>query len=176
MYDITDMEELTKDAYLRLRDPPVKSQREVDTMKQINVDRKLYDFVESRESKDFRKLEHVDEEGKGNVVVAVFLDLKEGEDKLTELDKWYREEHINMLSKVHGWLRTRRFVTSSIDPKAPVEYLSLNEYAPENGLAGEDFKAATSTPWTKKMMTEIVKDRRRRVYNLYYSFGAAPRY
>ena len=176
VYDITDMEELTKDAYLRLRDPPVKSQREVDTMKQIKVDRKLYDFVESRESKDFKKLENVEEEGTGNVVVAVFLELKDGKDKVAELDKWYKEEHIAMLSKVPGWLRTRRYVTSSIDPKAPMEYLSLHEYAPENGLAGEEFKAAVSTPWAQKVMTEVTKDKRRRVYSLYYTFGAAPRH
>jgi len=176
VYDITDMAELTKDAYLRLRDPPVKSQREVDTMKQINVDRKLYDFVESRESKGFRELENVEEEGRGNVMIAVFLDLKEGKDMVAEVDNWYRQEHIDMLSKVPGWLRTRRYVTSSIDSKAPMEYLSLHEYAPENGLAGEEFRAATSTPWHNKIMAEVVKEKRRRAYSLYYTFGAAPRH
>jgi len=176
VYDIADMDELTKDAYLRLRDPPVKSQREMDTMKQINVGRKLYDFVESRESKEFRKLENVEEEGRGNVMVAVFLELKDGKDMVAEVDRWYKEEHIDMLSKVPGWLRTRRFVTSSIDSKAPLEYLSLHEYAPDNGLAGEEFQAATSTPWHTKLMAEVVKKKQRRVYNLYYTFGAAPRH
>ena len=176
IYDIKDMAELTKEPYLRLRDPPVKSQREVNTMAQIKVDRKLYDFMESGESKEFKKLEEVGNEGEGNVMIAVFLDLYPGADKKAELDKWYREEHVDMLSKVPGWLRTRRYVTSSIDPKAPIEYLALHEYAPKNGLNGEEFKAATSTPWTNEIMIKTVKEKRRRLYNLYYTFGAAPRH
>jgi pimeloyl-ACP methyl ester carboxylesterase len=176
VYDITDMDKLTKDAYLRLRDPPVKSQREVDTMSKIKVDRKLYDFVEERHSSDFRELEKVDHEGEGNVMVAVFFDLQEGDGMKEQVDKWYREEHIEMLSKVPGWLRTRRFVTSSIDPKSPVEFLALHEYKPQNRLGGKEFQAATSTPWAKDIMGKVVKEKRRRVYDLYYTFGPAPRY
>jgi pimeloyl-ACP methyl ester carboxylesterase len=176
VYDITDMAELTKHAYLRLRDQPVKSKREADTMVNIKVDRKLYDFIESRESKEFRELEKVENEGEGNVIVAVFLSLHEGAGMKEELDKWYREEHIELLSKVPGWLRTRRFVTSSIDPKAPIEYLALHEYAPKNGLGGPEFKAATTTKWNEEIITNVVKEKRRRVYDLYYTFGPAPRY
>lgn len=176
MYDITDMDELTKDTYLRLRDQPVKSQREADTMKEIKVDRKLYDHVQSWESKEFKVLEKVENEGEGNVVVAVFLTLFPGEEPAKEVEKWYQQEHVDMLSKVPGWLRTRRFVTSSIDPKAPVEHLALHEYKPQNGLAGEEFKAAVSTKWAQEIMTKSVKSKGRRVYGLYYTFGPAPRY
>ncbi|KAH9219210.1 putative alpha/beta hydrolase [Leptodontidium sp. 2 PMI_412] len=176
VYDITDMDELTKDTYLRLRDQPVKSQREADTMKEIKVDRKLYDHVQSWESKEFKVLEKVENEGEGNVVVAVFLTLFPGEEPAKEVEKWYQQEHVDMLSKVPGWLRTRRFVTSSIDPKAPVEHLALHEYKPQNGLAGEEFKAAVSTKWAQEIMTKSVKSKGRRVYGLYYTFGPAPRY
>jgi pimeloyl-ACP methyl ester carboxylesterase len=174
IYDVTDMAELTQETYLRLRGPPVKTQREADTMAQINIDRKLYDFLESRESKEFMRLENVENEGQGNVIVAVFVDVNEG--MTDQLDKWYTEEHIDMLSKVPGWLRTRRFVTSSIDSNAPKEYLALHEYAPNNGLGGPEFQAVTATPWTQEIMTKVVKDKRRRVYDLYYTFGAASRY
>ncbi|KAG4435767.1 hypothetical protein IFR05_008741 [Cadophora sp. M221] len=176
VYDITDMDELTKDTYLRLRDQPVKSQREADTMKEIKVDRKLYDHVQSWESKEFKVLENVENEGEGNVVVAVFLTLFPGEEPAKEVEKWYQQEHVDMLSKVPGWLRTRRYVTSSIDPKAPVEHLALHEYKPQNGLAGEEFKAAISTKWAGEIMSKCVKSRERRVYGLYYTFGPAPRH
>jgi pimeloyl-ACP methyl ester carboxylesterase len=176
LYDITDMEELTKDAYMRLRDQPVKSKREADTMAQIHVDRKLYDFVEERTSPDFKTLEKVENEGEGNVIVAVFLDLHPGEENKDKLDKWYREEHIELLSKVPGWLRTRRYVASSIDKNAPVEYLALHEYTPQNDLGGAEFKTATSTPWRNEVMKTAVKGSKRRVYDLYYTFGPAPRY
>ena len=38
-YDVTDMLEMTKEPYTALRQPPIQSQRERDTMKQIKVDR-----------------------------------------------------------------------------------------------------------------------------------------
>ena len=176
VYDITDMSELTKEAYLRLRDPPVKSPRESETMAKIKVDRKLYDFIEERRSDAFKKLESVDNEGQGNVMVAVALGLHPGEGKKDELEKWYRDEHMDMLSKVPGWLRTRRFVTSSIDPGAPVEYLALHEYAPRNGLGGPEYQAATSTKWSGDITANTVKEKTRRVYDLYYTFGPAPRH
>lgn len=176
IYDITDMDTLAQEPYLRLRDPPVKSQREIDTMSQIKVVRKLFDFVESRESKDFKKLERVGCEGDGNVIVAVFLNLYPGADKKAELDKWYRQEHIEMLSKVPGWLRTRRYVTSSVDSRSAVEYLALHEYSPENGIGGPEFKAAISTEWAEEVMTKVVKHKKRSDYDLYYTFGPAPRH
>ena len=176
VYDITDMNELTKDAYLRLRDQPVKSQREADTMKQIKVDRKLYDHLQTWESEEFKTLEKVENEGEGNVVVAVFLTLNPGEEPKKAVEKWYQDEHVPMLSKVPGWLRTRRFVTSSIDPNAAVDFMALHEYKPQNGLGGPEFQAAVSTPWAKEIGDKSVKHKGRRVYDLYYTFGPAPRY
>src|SRR5271170_4195931 len=110
VYDITDMAEMNKETYLRLRRVGVQSQRERDTMAQIKVDRRLFDLVASREAKEFRRLEEVGADEGGNVLVAVSITVLSGKGK--ELDKWYDEEHIEMLSKVPGWLRTRRFVTS----------------------------------------------------------------
>ncbi|TVY33087.1 3-oxoadipate enol-lactonase [Lachnellula occidentalis] len=177
IYDVTDMNEMTKETYLRLRGPPSKTPREADTMTQIHVDRKLFDFVESEESKEFQRLEEVENEGQENVMVAVFIDLQPGEGMDEKLNKWYREEHIEMLSKVPGWLRTRRFVTSSIDPQAPVQYLALHEYSPKNGLSGgPEIEAATTTPWTKEVESKVMKEMKHRFYNSYYTFGPAPRY
>jgi pimeloyl-ACP methyl ester carboxylesterase len=177
VYDITDMEELTRETYLGLRKNDVKSQREKDVMSQIKVGRKLYDLVGERKGDGFKRPEEVGvAEKEGNVLVAVSLTLKEGNDG-KDVDRWYDEEHIGMLSKVPGWLRTRRFVTSSIlGGKEGFEYLALHEYAPTNGLEGEEFKAATSTPWANEIMTNVVHDKKRRVYELYYTFGPAPRH
>ena len=174
VYDVTDMQELTKEPYTSLRTEKVKSQREIDTMKQISTGRKLFDLAGSWEAKDFRRLEAVDTPTGGNVLVAVSLWVNPGKGK--ELEKWYDEEHVSLLSKVPGWRRSRRFVTSLIDDSQDdVEYLALHEYAPENGLGGEEFKAATSTPWNDKVMTEVVREKGRRVYDLSYTFGPAPR-
>ncbi|KAI9758146.1 MAG: hypothetical protein M4579_003178 [Chaenotheca gracillima] len=175
IYDVTDTAELTKDGYTRLRTDAVKSQREKDVMSQIAVDRRILDFVESRESEDFRRLEDVKDGLEENVIVAVSLSLHPGEEHRKELDRWYAVEHIDMLSKVPGWLRTRRFMTSPVDGKGATEYLALHEYAPKNGLGGDKFKAAISTPWAESIMTKTVQERRRRTYDLSYTFGPAPR-
>ncbi|KAF9732769.1 hypothetical protein PMIN06_012065 [Paraphaeosphaeria minitans] len=179
IYDIEDMDHLTKDVYTRLRKAPVQSQRERDTMKQIHVDRCFYDAVEGDEWKadDFKVLEEVQNEGESNVLVAVYLSLKEGEGKEEELAKWYREEHVPLLSKVPGWRRTRRFVTSYLDLQDGREkvYLALHEYAPHNGLGGPEFKKATTTDWNSKIYENVVASKFRRVYDLYYTFGPAPR-
>jgi pimeloyl-ACP methyl ester carboxylesterase len=177
IYDIEDMACLTQDEYTRLRKAPVQSQRERDTMKQIHVDRRFYDDLgEAWCASNFARLEDVKREGEGNVMVSVFLTLKEGGDE-DELAKWYREEHVPLLQKVPGWRRTRRFVTSHLDLKdgKAKEFLALHEYAPENGLGGEEFQNAISTEWNDRIYREVVGDKRRRVYNLYYTFGPAPR-
>lgn len=175
IYDITDMDALMQTPYLRLRERPARSQREIDTMAQIKVVRKLYDFVESRESEAFKPLDTVGNEQGGNVMLAVFLHLYPGADRKAELDKWYRQEHIQMLSKVPGWLRTRRYVTSSVDSRSPVEYLALHEYSPDNGLDGPAFKASNTTEWASKVMSTVIRQMSMRVFNLYYTFGPAPR-
>ncbi|SLM39857.1 Dimeric alpha-beta barrel [Lasallia pustulata] len=175
IYDVTDMSEMIKEPYTTLRRDDVKSQREKDTMKQIGVDRRIYDLVKSWESKEFKRLEKVKAETEENVLVTVSLSLNTGEENVKELENWYNKEHVSMLSRVPGWLRTRRFVTSSVEGKQEIEYLALHEYAPQNGLGGEEFKAATSTPWDNKIMAQVVQEKRRRTYELYYTFGPAPR-
>ncbi|KAF1978832.1 alpha/beta hydrolase-like protein [Bimuria novae-zelandiae CBS 107.79] len=179
IYDIEDMDMLTKDVYTKLRKAPVQSQRERDTMKQIHVDRRFYDSIKGDEWKadDFKVLEEVQNEGEGNAMAAAFFSLKEGKDKEEELSKWYHEEHMALLSKVPGWRRTRRFVTSYLDLQDGREkvYLALHEFAPQNGLGGAEFGQAMSTDWAKKINDSVVKSRVIRVYNLYYTFGPAPR-
>ncbi|KAK8214701.1 hypothetical protein M8818_002281 [Zalaria obscura] len=174
VYDLTDTQDLTRDAYMALRGPPVQSQRERDLRPHVDIDRRTFDLIKSWESQEFRKLEAVQAKQE-NVLVSVCLKLKEGVSP-EELDRWYDEEHVDMLMKVPGWLRTRRFLTSPVDGKSEMEYLALHEYKPENGLGSSDeFEAATSTPWAKQMTGEKAASLRRRVYSLYYTFGPAPR-
>ena len=173
VYDITDMEKLTTEQYTRLRKAPVQSQRERDTMAQITVDRKFFDLLTSRQAKEFKELESVEAEGSKNVLIAVHFTVQPGTAEV--LGKWYEEEHTAMLSKVPGWLRTRRFVTSSLEPKEDSEYVALHEFHPVNGLGGEEFQAAVSTPWMKDVYKNVVKTEKKRRYDLYYTFGPAPR-
>lgn len=179
VYDFDQLEWLTREPYQKLRSAPVQTQRERDTMKQIHVDRRSYDLLGEWTGSEFKDLQKVECEGEKNVMIAVSFVLQEGVDKEEELKKWYEEEHVPLLMKVPGWRRTRRFETSYLDLQAngslQKEFLALHEYAPRNGLGGEEFKAATSTEWCARIYRDVVKDRKRRVYELYYTFGAAQR-
>ncbi|KAL6707658.1 hypothetical protein ACN47E_004008 [Coniothyrium glycines] len=179
IYDFDELEWLTREPYTKLRSAPVQSQRERDTMKQIFVDRRSYDLLREWKGEDFRDLQKVENEGEQNVMIAVSFSLQEGTGNEEELQKWYEDEHVPLLQKVPGWRRTRRFVTSYLDlesgHKAEKEFLALHEYAPQNGLGGPEFKAATTTDWCSRIYKDIVKERKRRVYDLYYTFGPAQR-
>lgn len=173
LYDVTDMAELTRAPYTTLREPGVKSVREKETMAQIAVDRRIYDLLDDQHVEGFRPLEELNVPTEGAVLVALSTTVQPG--KEAELDRWYREEHIPLLSKVPGWLRTRRFVSSQVEKHDKIEYLTLHEYTATNGLGGPEWQAATTTAWQKEIMTNVVKDKRRRTYTWYYTFGPAPR-
>lgn len=178
LYDITDMEELTRQTYLDLRTDLIKTKREKNTMAQVDVDRRLYDLLDERSSPDFRPLETQADnsaETPGTVLVAVTTVTHPDAKKEAEHDRWYREEHFEMLSRVPGWRRSRLFRTAAIDPSGPRESLALHEYAPVNGLGGEAHKAAMNTPWRERLMQDVVTSKSRRVFQWFYTFGPAPR-
>lgn len=175
LYDINNSAEFVKPPYTALREDTVKTEREKETMAQISVDRRMFDFLREWKAADYKNLDDIDAEGKGNMLVTVCFKIKPGTEE--KLNKWYNEEHIDMLSKVPGWRRSRRFVTSSVlNPSdEEKEYLALHEYAPENGMGGPEFKAATSSDFAKDVYATVVSGRVRRVYEWYYTFGPAPR-
>jgi pimeloyl-ACP methyl ester carboxylesterase len=148
IYDIEDMDYLTKDVYTTLRMAPKQSQRERDTMKQIFVDRRFYDLVGEERSEQFKVLEDVANEGEKNVVVAEYTS---SEPSIQELEK---------IKNIPGWRRTRQFTTSYLDIKdgRTKEYLSLHEYAATHPLHDTQHTAE-----------------KKRTYDLYYTFGPAPR-
>lgn len=178
LYDITDMDELTREPYLTLRTDVVKTAREKQTMAQIKVERRLYDLIDERSHPGFCPLEtqaDTDPETCGSVLIAVTVSTHPEPAKQAELHRWYREEHFDRLSHVPGWRRSRRFITAAIDPSASWESLALHEYAPVNGLGGDAHQAAMNTPWGHRLMSEVVTSKTRRVYQWHYTFGPAPR-
>ena len=90
IYDITDMHQITLEPYQRLRAPPWKTQREIDTMAQIWVGRTLFDFAgEKVNDETFVELESPQNFGvnvKGNVLTTT-RSLVDPE-KVSETDDW----------------------------------------------------------------------------------------
>lgn len=176
LYDVTDSNEFMKAPYTTLREDSVKTEREKETMSQITVDRRMFDLIREWKADDYKPVEDVeDAKSKGYIMIPVCFKIEPGTEH--KIEKWYNEEHVELLSKVPGWRRSRRFVTSSVlNPAAEEkEYLAIHEYAHMEGQNGPEMEAAVSTEMAKDIYANIVKGRVRRVYEWYYTFGPAPR-
>lgn len=174
-YDVTAMSHLETETYTTLR--ANRSPREAQTIGQVVVTRYFWDLVTAKQSPLFLPIEKLtDNEAEGVTLVVVQIELKEsGSGAEAEVLKWYKEEHIDMLAKVPGWLRSRVFKTSTLETSGPTYIWALHDYAKENGLGGEEFKAATSTPWKDEVLTKYASIKDRRVFSLFYTFGPAPK-
>lgn len=176
IYDLPEMSYLNTPDYLKLREGPVQSQRERDIRPDIKINRKNFDFLRESKSETFQPLETLAVDSKeDNIVIAASITLKDSS-SLPHLQAWYEEEHLPMLSKIPGWLRSRQFVTSSLDgPPSALEYLNLHEYSASNEYFGPLGKEASSTPRTKDIMQNHVASASRRIFKRFYTFGPAPR-
>ncbi|OIW22912.1 alpha/beta-hydrolase [Coniochaeta ligniaria NRRL 30616] len=173
VYDITSMSHLETPTYTSLREN--RSPREAQTIGQVDVKRSFLDLVSTKASDSFVPIEQLtDEEAEGTVLVAVELTLKDVAGAEEEVTKWNQEEHIPMLSKVPGWLRTRLFQTSSLEG-GKRKLVSLHEYAKTNGLGGPEHKASMSTAWREEVFSKCIDQKARRTYSLFYVFGPGPR-
>ncbi|KAH9950888.1 hypothetical protein B0H21DRAFT_407137 [Amylocystis lapponica] len=99
---------------------------------------------------------------------AVFVSLQIKPEYVEEFNKWYDEEHIPMLAKVPGWVRSRRFELRDIRrlgkerhlPQPP-RHLAMHEWESLDAFDTEEYKAALSTPWLEKIMQGKVGQERR---------------
>lgn len=172
IYDVTDMAEMLKSPYVDLRQSPIQSQRERDTMKEIFVDRRFYDLVHSDQSSDFKLLENIENEGVGNVMITVSVFLEDGTEKAFE--EWYQKIDLPALKKLDGWTRSRYFKTATVDDRDAQEIYLIHEFKPTSEVAAkEKFLAQTSHLWDD--LKGSVRSKTVRSLGLWYTFGPAPR-
>ncbi|KAK4462314.1 hypothetical protein QBC42DRAFT_268116 [Cladorrhinum samala] len=175
-YDVTDMAHLLTPTYTDLR--ANRTPREAATIGQVDVDRKFFDLVAAQQGPSFKPIESLtDAEAEGQVLVSVEVSLKPGVEGAEEhVTRWYVEEHLPMLSKIPGWLRSRVFRTPSVvEGGKDVKIVTLHEYARENGLEGPEHKASMNTPWRTEVFDKYIASKGRRTYELFYIFGPGPR-
>lgn len=177
-YDITDVAHLDTPTYTVLR--ANRSPREADTIGQVDVNRQFLDLIAAQEAEGFVPAEKLsDADAEGRVLVSVEVELK-GDEAAAEKEvvKWYVDEHIPMLAKIPGWLRSRVLRTPSVieDGAAAVrKIVTLHEYSRENGLDGPEHKAAMDTPWRTEVSDKFIGAKARRTFELFYVFGPGPR-
>lgn len=74
-------------------------------------------------------------------------------------DKWYREEHLELLSKIPGYRRTVRYSAGAPTPMTKADpvpsALAIHEFEDAGkAFATKELAAASDTEWTKKHMKE----------------------
>jgi pimeloyl-ACP methyl ester carboxylesterase len=175
VYDVTSMHHLETETYTTLR--ANRSSREAATIGQVDVKREFFDLVHTKQAPSFQPPEKLtDEEAKGLVTVAVEINATDAQGAEEEYSKWYIEEHVEMLSKVPGWVRSRLFKPSYLEPgKTTPTFFSLHDYKKENGLGGPEHKASMDTPRRTEVFNKYVASKGRRTWSLFYVFGPAPR-
>lgn len=174
-YDVTCMSHLETETYTTLR--ANRSPREAETIGQIDVQRSFWDLAHTKQDPSFRSPEQsTDKEAEGLVTVAAEITVTSAEGAAEGYRKWYEEEHVGMLSKVPGWVRSRLFKPSYLEPgKTTLTFLALHDYARENGLGGPEHKAAMATPYRDEVFEKYIASKGRRVWSLFYVFAPAPR-
>ncbi|KAI0776236.1 hypothetical protein BD413DRAFT_708895, partial [Trametes elegans] len=133
-----------------------RSARETDVISRVQLlDRRTYHVLEPV----FPPAPDYNPHAPGPCLITMQIDVEPGLED--ELNRWYTEEHIPLLSKVPGWRQSRRFVLKEAGPakgtdaatvtKQPPKYLALHEWASEASFDTAEFRRATSTPWRMKM-------------------------
>ena len=89
-------------------------------LRMVYANRTFLELLSSRQASSFVAPERrpvSDEPESGTVLVSVELLLQdsEGDTAEAEVRRWYDEEHVEMLSKIPGWLRSRVFRPASPD-------------------------------------------------------------
>jgi hypothetical protein len=122
---------------------------------------------------DRRIYEQISEDGAvsgpGPVILAVANSVRP--ETVDDMTAWYEREHIPMLLAVPGWQRIRRYRLTGPAPLGPgVGFLSLHELAGPDVLEEPAYRAAVSTPWRDRMVSEALR-RERRVLGFRSSFS-----
>lgn len=158
-YDVGNLDNLNLDEYTTLL--VNRSEREKKVMSELErMDKRLYRLVSERG-------EAPDPPAK----VVMYISLSFKPEDVDEVNRWYEEEDIPLLSKVPGWRRTRRYCL--IEPSASgdlVELLAVHEYDSKDGFDSPEAKTAGSTSWGTRVVQELAQKRSRRVMKLFHVF------
>lgn len=160
-YDLKKISSLDEPRYTVLREKRSEREQELLNHKLNFLDRRIYSDVSSRGRNG----------GPAPVVMTVaFLVANELVD---EMNRWYEEEHIDDLSKIPGWRRSRRFqlIEGDNQKKGYTELLAVHDFEKENGIDGPEHEFAKSRPWRNRILG-LVERRDNKRFEFYHEFEA----
>ncbi|KAI0760918.1 hypothetical protein BD413DRAFT_486907 [Trametes elegans] len=161
-YDLASPAVISEPPYAELAG--TRSEREKDIIARLGLlDRRTYVLNEQNGPREGRAY---DPHRPGPVASVVEIEVRP---ELEEnLDRWYKEEHLALLAKVPGWVRSRRFLLreagatgSEAQEGKPPKHLAIHEWESTDVFDTAEFKEAVGTEWSKKTLGDTVDFRRR---------------
>ncbi|KIP10097.1 hypothetical protein PHLGIDRAFT_115734 [Phlebiopsis gigantea 11061_1 CR5-6] len=157
-YDIASYEDTLRPPYTTLAE--TRSEREARVLRDVGyMERRMYELIESPVLPPAAAF---DENKRTRFVRFVSTDVKpSGEDVL---NRWYDEEHILMLSKLPGWVRSRRFVlrewsrtgVEGQNDQQPVpRYLAVHEWESVDAVLDPEVRKSFLTPLRAELDTVL---------------------
>ena len=175
IYDIDSPESVNEAPYASLAS--TRSSREKNIIDRLALlDRRTYSLLspvhppKAGDAYDVRK--------PGPYMSIVAMDIPDSH--VAEFHRWYTEEHTPLFEKIPGWVRTRRFVfvdggargtdeSLRLRGGKPQRFVALHEWETPDASESEEYKAATSTPWTLQFKG-VAERFERRVFRLWKSW------
>ena len=181
-YHVSAISALTSPPYTTLREPGVKTDRETEVMKSVDIRRRICRHFHGSDEQQSRSTS-IGANESGAVLVLVSVDVRPKQDGAFE--EWCEEEHVPRVKEVKGWLRSRRYVNTLPPAPAPApapisgsgpaeaqgatEYLVLHEFDATNGVEEPDFLASLHVP------PSLGSQRALWLWDLVCVYGPAPR-
>ena len=148
-YDITSYEDTLKPPYATLAD--TRSEREKRILREVDVlERRTYELMDTPVPPPSALY---DPKKPSRYIGFASAEIKPGGDEI--YNKWYDEEHIPMMSKVKGWVRSRRFVlkdwarvgVEGQTNQTPVfKYLAVHEWDSLETVTSPEVQTTFATP------------------------------
>ncbi|CAK5274585.1 unnamed protein product [Mycena citricolor] len=170
LYNCDNVAVVGSDAYTKLAALASDNEKDISS-KMIGVSRRVYEQFWSQTAPGV-----TDEDLPSKFILMGGLDIAaEDED---DLNKWYVEEHIDLIAKVPGWKQCRRYKIveynqfgAVMEGKPVCKYLAIHEFDKGGFLETPELRTATGTDWAKSVVSKFVQHELR-VFELHKSFKA----
>ncbi|KAK5098509.1 hypothetical protein LTR70_002722 [Exophiala xenobiotica] len=110
------------------------------------------------DARNYELIQEFDPKGTGEKPPPIIVTVEMNPADEKDFDKWYREEHLDMLSKMPGYRRSLRY---KLGPKTPLTqgetqpaFLAIHEVDSMDAFASEEGQAASTTEWSVKQIQE----------------------
>ncbi|KAJ3488176.1 hypothetical protein NLI96_g3029 [Meripilus lineatus] len=160
-YDLTSYDDTQKAPYTTLAETRSEREKSILFVRAKHFQRRTYEVYEGASILPPSPL--FDPNSSAPVVIFRSLEVKPEAEE--DFHKWINEEHIPLLSKCPGWIRSRRFVlresakvgVDGPDPNPPPKYLAIHEWTDLEGIESAEFKKAIDTEWRSRVMANVGK-------------------